>query len=94
MGQQLYRRGPIRTWVRQAQHPVSPPPLHPWHTPGTAEDLTAGCGRRHTYEKAFQLFHKELGLSDEERSWIMGECAARLFRWQPPPPLSDGGPRL
>ncbi len=31
--------------------------------------------------KAFALFWEHLGLLEEDRRWVMGETAAKLFRW-------------
>ena len=36
----------------------------------------------YSYEDAFQLFYRHLGLSEEDRSWVMGGTAAKLFRWR------------
>ena len=35
----------------------------------------------HTYAKAFALFWEHLGLLEEDRRWVMGETAAKLFHW-------------
>ena len=33
----------------------------------------------HTYKKAYELFWSHLGLTPDQRSWVMGGTAAKLF---------------
>ena len=34
-----------------------------------------------SYRQTVQLFSEAIDLTDEERSWILGGTAARLWRW-------------
>ncbi len=42
---------------------------------------TAQYNPRSTYQQTVQLFQEALDLSDEERRWILGDTAAKLWRW-------------
>ena len=50
-----------------------------WGSNFTGGDQQASS---YTYEDAFQLFYTHLGLSEEDRSWVMGRTAEKLFRWR------------
>jgi hypothetical protein len=47
--------------------------LRPWKYQNPAGPV------RYTYTKAFDLFDKELPMSAEERRWVMGGTAAKLW---------------
>jgi predicted TIM-barrel fold metal-dependent hydrolase len=42
---------------------------------------TAQYNPKMTYRQTVELFSEELPLTDEERQWILGKTAARLWRW-------------
>jgi predicted TIM-barrel fold metal-dependent hydrolase len=42
---------------------------------------TAQYNPRMTYEQTVQVFSEAIALTDEERSWILGGTAAKLWRW-------------
>ena len=49
-----------------------------WGSNFTGADHTAS---EYTYEDAFQLMYSHVGLSEEDRGWVMGGTAEKLFRW-------------
>jgi len=54
---------------------ISPWPYQ-WDTFPTAQYNT-----RMTYRQTVQVFSEAIALTDEERSWILGGTAAKLWRW-------------
>jgi predicted TIM-barrel fold metal-dependent hydrolase len=42
---------------------------------------TAQYNPKMTYRQTVELFSQAMALSDEERAWILGRTAAKLWRW-------------
>jgi predicted TIM-barrel fold metal-dependent hydrolase len=42
---------------------------------------TAQYNPKFTYKQTVQLFAEDLDLTAEERAWILGGTAAKLWRW-------------